>query len=117
MGMERLIELTDFSKMNNPQIPHVYLILAGQEVVQTGLLLAEELRDKTGIRGMTHCGGGSFKSQFKKADKSGAELALILGEDELKQGLITIKFLRNDEEQTSVKRSEIAEFISKKLTI
>ena len=66
---------------------------------------------------MTHYGGGSIKSQFKKADKSGAELALILGEDELQEEQVTVKFLRNDKPQTVIKQSEIANFISNKLSI
>ena len=117
MGLERLLELTDFTNMEDKQIPHVYLILSGNKTVQAGILLAEELRDHAGIRIITHCGGGSIKSQFKKADKSGARLALILGEDELDQGQITIKFLRSNEEQITIKCSEVADFISKKLSI
>ncbi len=117
IGMERLLELANFEKMQNYQIPHAYLILAGEAVIEPGMLLAEELRNKTGLRILTNCGGGSFKSQFKKADKSGAELALILGEDELNQGLITIKFLRSDREQTTVKRAEVTDFLVKSLSI
>ncbi|MEX2353463.1 MAG: His/Gly/Thr/Pro-type tRNA ligase C-terminal domain-containing protein, partial [Gammaproteobacteria bacterium] len=56
-----------------------------------------------------HCGGGSFKSQFKKADKSGAQLALILGENELAQQTISIKPLRQDKEQIQAGWSDIVE--------
>ena len=118
MGMERLLELTDFTELENKSIPHIYLILAGEQASQPGILLAEQLRNQVpGLRVMTHYGGGSIKSQFKKADKSGAELALILGEDELQEEQVTVKFLRNDKPQTVIKQSEIANFISNKLSI
>lgn len=118
IGMERLLELADFTKLENRQTPHIYLILAGDQAIQPGILLAEELRNKiAGLRIMMHCGGGSFKSQFKKADKSGAELALILGEDELREAQLTIKFLRSNEPQTVIKQSEIANFIGNTLSI
>jgi histidyl-tRNA synthetase len=54
-----------------------------------------------------HCGGGSFKSQFKKADKSGAQIALILGDDELKKKQIGIKYLRADKDQQHVAWDEL----------
>ncbi len=54
-----------------------------------------------------HCGGGSFKSQFKKADKSGAQIALILGDNELEQKQIGIKHLRKDEDQQQVPWDEL----------
>ena len=116
IGMERLLELTDFSHMPASQLPHVYLVLSGPKSVKPGLLLAEELRNKINIlRVMTHCGGGSFKSQFKKADKSGAQMALIVGEDELNNHTVTVKFLRADEPQQTVRRDEIVEFIRQRV--
>ena len=116
IGMERLLELTDFSHLPASQLPHVYLVLSGPESVKPGLLLAEELRNKINIlRVMTHCGGGSFKSQFKKADKSGAQMALIVGEDELNNHTVTVKFLRADEPQQTVRRDEIVEFIRQRV--
>jgi histidyl-tRNA synthetase len=54
------------------------------------------------LRLQCHCGGGSFKSQFKKADRSGARVALVLGDDELDQGTIGIKPLRDNGEQQTV---------------
>ena len=67
------------------------------------MVLAEQLRDaQPGLRLQVNAGGGSFKSQFKKADKSGALYALILGEDELQSNTIAIKPLRTDAEQQSV---------------
>jgi len=98
--------------------PHVYLLLSGEQAIERGILLAEQLRDQlTGLRILTHCGGGSFKSQFKKADKSGAQLALVLGEDELEKNQVTIKFLRTDEPQIVIKWPEISNFLSTTLSI
>ena len=118
MGLERLIELCDFDMLSNQHEPHIYLLLSGDKAVERGLLLAEELRDQLpGVRIMTHCGGGSFKSQFKKADKSGAELALVIGDDELRQKQVTVKYLRNDIPQNSVNWSELKGFLASTLTI
>ena len=64
---------------------------------------------------MTNCGEGSLKSQFKKADKSGAEIALILGEDELEKKQLTVKYLREEKPQITVKWNEITSFLNKTL--
>jgi histidyl-tRNA synthetase len=118
IGLERLLELTDFEKMSNKHTPHIYLLISGEQAIKPGMLLAEQMRNQLpGIRILSHCGGGSFKSQFKKADKSGAKLALILGEDELESNQITIKFLRSDEAQTVIKWPELANFLSTSLSI
>lgn len=118
IGLERLVELTNFEKMPDTHIPHVYLLISGEQAVKPGLLLAEQIRKQLpGIRILSHCGGGSFKSQFKKADKSGAELAVILGEDELENNQLTIKYLRSDEEQTVIKWPELADFLNTSLSI
>lgn len=118
IGLERLIELASFENMQDKHSPHVYLLISGEQAVKPGLLLAEQLRSELpDIRILSHCGGGSFKSQFKKADKSGAQIALILGEDELNNNQLTIKFLRSDTPQTLVKWSELANFLSTSLSI
>lgn len=117
IGLERLLELTDFSKAPDRQSPHVYLILSGKQAVERGLLLAEQLRDQLPeLRVLSHCGGGSLKSQFKKADKSGAQLALVLAEDEVVQNQVSIKFLRADTPQTVIKWPEIANFLKTSLS-
>ncbi|MBL1142982.1 MAG: histidine--tRNA ligase [Proteobacteria bacterium] len=115
IGLERLMELASF--VNMPETtPHVYLLISGEKSVKPGLLLAEQLRNQLpNIRILSHCGGGSFKSQFKKADKSGAQLALILGEDELDNNQLTVKYLRSDKPQTTVKWSELTNFLSTSL--
>lgn len=103
MGQERLIELMRNQAEPDPQAPHVYLVMAGEGAVAGGLQMAEKLRAGIeGIRVQSNLGGGSFKSQFKRADRSGAQLALVLGEDELNQGEVTIKHLRSNAEQEKV---------------
>ena len=69
------------------------------------------------VKILTNCGGGSLKNQFKKADKSGAEIALILGENELERKQLTVKYLRDDKPQVTIKYSEISNFLSKALSI
>ena len=116
MGLERLQELIDFSKIPDKQSPHVYLILSGKKATGRGVLLAEQLRDQLpNLRLLTHCGEGSMKSQFRKADKSGAQIALVLAEDEMTKNQVSIKFLRSESSQTSIKWSDIANFLLTKL--
>ncbi|MEQ8288686.1 MAG: histidine--tRNA ligase [Gammaproteobacteria bacterium] len=116
IGMERLLELTDFSNMPDRQSPDIYLVLAGERALESGMILAEELRNRIDkLRVSTNLGAGSFKSQFKKADKSGASMALILGDDEIARGEATVKFLRSDEPQQTLARDELFQFIAKHL--
>jgi histidyl-tRNA synthetase len=94
----------------------VYIAAFGEGTLERVFVLAEELRDKvTGIRVELNLGGGSFKSQMKRADKSGAEFALILGEQELADGCIGIKPLRSTGEQISVALDELAETLARQL--
>jgi histidyl-tRNA synthetase len=103
MGQERLVELMRSQAEPEINTPHVYLIMSGEGTTAGGLGLAESLREHiAGIRVQSNLGGGSFKSQFKRADRSGAPLALVLGEDELRQGQVTIKHLRCDREQENI---------------
>ncbi|MDQ7016064.1 MAG: histidine--tRNA ligase [Gammaproteobacteria bacterium] len=101
MGLERLLSLMEeMETLPKAQAPHLYLTLMGTEAQRQGLVLAERLRDALPkLRLLSHCGGGSVKSQFKKADKSGAEYALVLGDSELEQGVIGLKPLRDKSEQ------------------
>jgi histidyl-tRNA synthetase len=95
LGMERLVELV---AGHAPQetAPHAYLVPVGERAQSAGLALAEQLRDEiTGLRLQVHCGGGSLKSAMKKADRSGAAAALILGEEELASGRVVFKPLRS----------------------
>ena len=118
IGLERVLELIDFKNTVDKHTPHVYILISGKQATKRGILLAEQIRDQLpGLRILTHCGGGSFKSQFKKADKSGAQLALVLGENELNQEQVTVKYLRNDEPQILIKWSELKDFLSTTLSI
>lgn len=118
MGMERLVSLVEAPGGPDAESGiDVYFIVASEQAVPAALALAEQLRDnlpETGL--LMHCGGGSFKSQFKKADKSGAQLALIVGEDELAQQQISIKFLRRDQEQIRIPWSDIVETVRTQLS-
>lgn len=109
MGIERLIELLIQAKVEVKETaPLVYLMMMGQEAVQAGFTLAEQLRDALPtLKIATHCGGGQFKAQFKKADKSGAQLALIIGDDEVKQQKIAVKYLREEKPQITVSMTEL----------
>jgi histidyl-tRNA synthetase len=75
--------------------------------------LAEQLRTALpAVRLETHCGGGGFKSQIKKADKSGAAVAIILGEDELSSNTVQVKFLRQERPQETVDQASLVEFLT-----
>ena len=118
IGLERLVELSCFEKISDQTTAHVYLLLSGNNTKKHGLLLAEDIRDKLpNIKIETNCGEGSLKSQFKRADKSGAQIALILGEDELEKKQLTVKYLRNDKPQITIKSREISDFLDKSLLI
>jgi histidyl-tRNA synthetase len=111
MGLERLVLLLE-SKLQLSDInPHIYMIMVGNETVQQqGFVLAESLRTALPeLRLITNCGGGSFKVQFKRADKSAAKFALILGEDELNKQQVAIKNLRKKTEQKLLSISELAD--------
>ncbi len=102
MGIERLIALLEELGVEYPsQAPHLYLVTVGERAEAHGLLLADRLRDELlGVRVLLNGGGGSFKNQFKRADKSGAQLALIIGDSEIEQGVVGIKPLRGGEQET-----------------
>lgn len=106
MGVERLILLLETlqllpEELNAPA--DIYLCAFGEVAELAGLALAERLRDAIpGLRLLVNSGGGSFKSQFKKADKSGARFALILGEDELAARVVGCKPLRDDAQQQNI---------------
>ncbi|MDE0003852.1 MAG: histidine--tRNA ligase [Rhodospirillaceae bacterium] len=96
MGLERVVELmVEEGRRQTRSPPHGYLVIAGDEARRRGLGIAETLRAQApGIRITMDCAGGSFRSQMKRADRSGALLALILGDDELANSALTIKPLR-----------------------
>jgi len=112
MGIERLIALIkDSGGEPAAPVPDVYLVHQGEEAARLAFRVAEGLRDQ-GIDVLQHCGGGSFKSQMKKADGSGANFAVIIGDDEASTGEVQLKSLRQAGiEQRKVKVDELAEAI------
>ena len=112
MGQERLVELMRLKAGTDADVPHVYLVMAGRGTLDDGLEIAERLRDSVrGLRIQANLGSGSFKAQFKRADRSGAELALVLGENEIAQGHATIKPLRSGAEQQQVALGQLADWL------
>jgi histidyl-tRNA synthetase len=109
MGCERLLTLIGDAK--SAPVPHAYVVHLGEGTPERAFALAEELRAKS-YRIVLHAGGGSFKSQMKKADASGALFALIIGEDELRTDEVGFKFLRQEAGQARVKRAGVAEFLA-----
>jgi len=113
LGMERILALLESQQQLQPESIDVYMMLLGEASEIKGLQLAEEIRGQLpDVKMVTHCGGGSLKSQMKKADKSGANIALILAEDELKNAQVTVKYLRQKKEQLTVGFDELAEFMT-----
>ncbi|VAW67576.1 Histidyl-tRNA synthetase, partial [hydrothermal vent metagenome] len=95
MGVERLLLLLEDAGQQVDNAADIFVILQGDKAQLEGLSIVEAMRNELpDICVQTNCGGGSFKSQMKKADKSAAKIALILGEDEMLNGLVGIKFLR-----------------------
>ncbi len=103
MGLERLVLLV---QAVNPEfeltsVVDIYVIASGQGVQSAAMQLAEKLRDKAPeLKLMTNFGGGNFKKQFARADKWGARVALVVGEDEVKAGQVVFKDLRSGDQQT-----------------
>ncbi|WP_116473643.1 histidine--tRNA ligase [Zobellella maritima] len=117
MGMERLVLLLDTLGLVEPQpaLADIYIAMMGDGCLSAGFALAERLRDaRPQWRVMSHCGGGNFKKQLKRADKSGAAVALILGEDEISRGEVTLKYLRGQGEQESLKVDDIVGHLTQK---
>jgi histidyl-tRNA synthetase len=119
MGLERLILLLETLELVPDYVNNhadVYVTAMGDKVIAPAMAIAEELRSALpGSVIVTHCGGGSFKSQMKKADRSGARYAVILGENELSSGNVGLKPLRDDEPQQDIARSELAQALANRL--
>jgi len=111
MGIERLIALMEDASVAIPEQPvHAYMVMFGDTAELHGLELVEKLRTAVpNLNLVMNCGAGSFKSQFKRADKSGALWALILGDDEMENSSITIKDLRQKSEQQNIAQTELVE--------
>ena len=111
LGIERLLGLLEAEgQLPAAAAPHACLLFSGEQAAGVGLPLAERLRDALPwLRLEALCGGGSLKSQFRRADRSGAPFALILGDDEVAAGTVAIKALRAGGAQEAVAVDELAD--------
>ena len=113
LGIERLLALLEL-KQQSGGIPHasVYVVNQGAAAQRAAFRIAESLRDH-GLSVLQHTGGGSFKTQMKRADSSGASVAVIVGEDEVAAGEATVKPLRFAQDQFRVAENSLAEAVKK----
>jgi histidyl-tRNA synthetase len=119
LGLERLLGLLAAGDVELPgKDPHIYLVMDGEQGIARGMVFAEELRAVLpGLRLQVNCGGGSFKSQFKRADRSGAVFALVIGDSEAAQQQVVLKPLRSDADQESLLQQDIAGIIAARLQL
>ena len=111
MGLERLLALmAQEGNAGSDAGPDIYLVNQGEQASRMAFRTAETLR-AAGFDVVQHCGGGSFKSQMKKADASGAWLAVILGDDEVAAAEATLKPLREEKPQQRVKLADLADAV------
>ncbi len=114
MGIERLVLLVEAGQAeplkNNPD---VYVTAMGELASQSAMILVESLRDQFSfLKVQLHCGGGNFKKQLKKADASGAQVAIVIGETEATEGVFGIKWLRKDAPQEQMNKQELLELLA-----
>lgn len=117
-GIERAVLLIKQTAASSAKAPtlHAYLITDSDASFSAGLKLGNYLRNKVhGLKLVLHCGGGSLKNQFKKADKMGALYAIIIGEHELKTHAVSLKNLREDIPQQTLFQDELAEYLKLKI--
>jgi histidyl-tRNA synthetase len=118
MGMERLIELMKSAgEPNEPSQCDVYMVHQGEAAQMQAFVLAERIRD-AGLDVVLHCaaasGAGSFKTQMKKADASGAAFAVILGDDEIANHVAAVKAMRasaDGQQQATVPFDEVVDYL------
>src|SRR5580693_7270075 len=109
LGVERVVELLAQTDAPAPAVsPEVYIVASGERAEREALRLAEQLRDALPGRAvLVNLGGGNFKAQFRRADRSGARLALILGDNELDRGVAAVKPLRGEGGQSECPLAEL----------
>jgi histidyl-tRNA synthetase len=118
-GMERTVLLLQQSKhtVKAEAMIHAYIVTDSEASFMAGLKLANYLRQKApSLHVLLHCGGGNLKHQFKKADKSGAQYAVIIGEHEMKTRSVSLKSLREDIPQQTLYQDELAEYLKLKVS-
>jgi histidyl-tRNA synthetase len=111
LGVERLVALIEDAQLPQPDVaPHAYVVAVGEGPERDALVLVESLRDRLpGLRAVLNCGAGSFKAQLRRADRSGARIALVIGEAECEAGTVGIKALREEAVQETVDRDAVAD--------
>ncbi|WP_419813375.1 histidine--tRNA ligase [Bacterioplanoides sp.] len=120
MGVERLILMLETLELIPQAVLNtldVYVCALGDGADQAALLLSDQIRNEhEWLRIQTHCGGGSFKSQMKKADKSGARFAILLGESEIAEQQATVKDLSGELDQQTMPQAEVADWIAQQIS-
>ena len=115
MGLERIVLLLQTLELDKDIKPavDVYVTAMGDSCRVEAIKVAQDLRASLpNLKVMSHCGGGNFKKQMKRADKSGAAVALVIGEDELANNQVAVKYLREDKAQELVARDALATYIA-----
>jgi histidyl-tRNA synthetase len=118
LGIERLIELLKAQNIQPPDLkPHAYLVAVGNSADRTALTLAERIRDNVpDLRLLVDAGYGSFKAKLKRADRSNARFAIILGEDEVDSSTVGVKDLRTEIPQATMAQSELSAYLQTQLS-
>ncbi len=112
IGLDRLLAIMQQRNKQEPFTPDACLLLTGQVSAAEGMQLAESIRDALPHRSIVyHCGSAGLKSQLKRADRSGARIALIVGDEELHAETVVARFLRDDRQQVTIARSQLASFL------
>ncbi|MEG9545391.1 histidine--tRNA ligase [Mannheimia sp. HC-2023] len=117
MGLERLVLLVQEvnKEIDLPKAVDVYLVFSGEGATFNAFQLAEQIRSELPqLRVMTHCSGGKFQKQFKRADKVEAKIALVIGESEVAEKQVVIKDLRSGAEQITIAQSELIAELNKR---
>ncbi|GAA4364074.1 histidine--tRNA ligase [Kangiella marina] len=110
MGIERIVALMEELAPIEPTLADIYMVALGDAAEINSIQLAEKIRNELPhVRVRSNFGGGNFKKQFKRADKSGAGIALVLGEQEVQEQTIGVKFLREQKEQLQLSQADLVE--------
>ncbi len=120
MGVERLVLLLEELQLVPDSVRQrvdVYVIGMGDNNLATAMGVAETLRNEAGLRVQLHCGGGSFKSQMKKADKSGADFAILIGDEERVASEVSLKPLRGNGDQIRVANDSLVSELKGKFSL
>ncbi len=116
MGLERIVALIEEMSVEEISLADVYMVALGEQAELSAMMLAEQLRDQwPTIRIRMNCGAGNFKKQFKRADKSGAKIALVMGEQEVQDGTVGVKYLRENKDQLVVSQRDISQLLEQYL--